>query len=67
MKKRFKYIPHLSIIIGFLVALIGHSNPIKNQYVLIIGIVIMLSGIYKLSVTIPSKNSESEKEEDNEA
>lgn len=64
MNNKFKYLPYLCLILGFCIAVIGHSNPIKNQYVLILGIIVMLFGIYKLSVSIPSKHSEATKEED---
>lgn len=43
----------------------GKAGADNNQYVLIVGIVMLMIGIYRLSKTIPSKdNNENEDEND---
>ena len=50
------------IIIGGLIALYAQAEEKQNQYILIIGIVLLMFGIYRISRGVPSK-FENKKEE----
>jgi len=51
-----KYLNYLLIVIGAIIAMYAKVNSGQNQYILIIGIVFLMMGIYRVSRTIPSKN-----------
>jgi len=51
-----KYLNYLLIVIGAIIAMYANVNSGQNQYILIIGIVFLMMGIYRVSKTIPSKN-----------
>ena len=54
-----KYFNYLLIIIGAIIAMYAKGGEQQNQYILIVGIVILMIGIYRIAKTIPSKiNSE---------
>ncbi|MBD0822895.1 MULTISPECIES: hypothetical protein [Aestuariibaculum] len=61
-----KYINYILIVLGAIVAIYSKAGEEQNQYVLIAGIIILMTGVYRISKTIPSKNSEEEYTEDNE-
>ena len=46
------------ILIGALVALYAQAGADQNQYILIGGIVLLMTGIYRVSRNIPSKNNQ---------
>ena len=48
----------LLIIIGGFVAIYAKAGVEQNQYVLIGGIMILMTGIYRISKRIPSKNDQ---------
>ncbi|OBX21093.1 MULTISPECIES: hypothetical protein [Bizionia] len=54
MKKQ-QYISYFLILIGSITAIYGQSGAEKNVTLLIIGIVILMYGIYRISSKIPSK------------
>lgn len=51
------------IIVAFIIAFYGLSLPQKNNYITIIGFVIFMIGVMKLSTKVPSKNQEKEDED----
>ncbi len=61
-----KYINYILIVLGAIVAIYSKAGEEQNQYVLIAGIIILMTGVYRISKTIPSKNREEEYTEDNE-
>ncbi|MCH4552745.1 hypothetical protein [Aestuariibaculum lutulentum] len=61
-----KYINYILIVLGAVVAIYSKAGEEQNQYILIAGIIILMAGIYRISKTIPSKNSEENMFEDNE-
>ncbi|WP_406683972.1 hypothetical protein N1F78_14960 [Seonamhaeicola sp. MEBiC1930] len=60
-----KYLNYILIVIGAIIALYANSKQEQNQFILIIGIVFLMIGIYRISRTIPSKR-EREDELNNE-
>lgn len=56
-----KYLNYTLIIIGAIVAMYATVGKEQNQYILIIGIVLLMLGIYRISKTIPSRRDEQEK------
>ncbi len=48
----------LLIIIGGFVAIYAKAGVEQNQYVLIGGIMILMTGVYRISKRIPSKNDQ---------
>ncbi|MFL1012111.1 hypothetical protein [Flavisericum labens] len=59
-----KYLNYILIIIGAFVAIYAKAGAKQNQTVLILGIVLLMIGVYRISKTIPSRNSE-ENDSDN--
>ena len=53
--KNFNY---LLIIIGAVIAIYSKAGSEQNQYILIGGIVVLMTGIYRISRNIPSKNTD---------
>lgn len=53
--KRQQYISYILILIGSITAIYGQSGSEKNLGLLIIGIVILMFGVYRISSQIPSK------------
>ncbi|MFV0541833.1 MAG: LPXTG cell wall anchor domain-containing protein [Aestuariibaculum sp.] len=60
-----KYLNYILILVGAIVALYSNTGEKQNQYVLIIGIVLLMVGIYRISKTIPSKYADKETNETN--
>ena len=50
-----KYLNYFLIVIGAFVAMYAKSGASQNQYILIIGIVFLMLGVYRISRRIPSK------------
>lgn len=61
-----KYLNYILIVLGAVVAVYSKAGAEQNQYILILGIVILMAGIYRISKTIPSKNNEDNFFEDNQ-
>jgi general stress protein CsbA len=53
-----KYINYLLIVLGAIVAIYAKTGTTQNEYILIGGIVVLMTGIYRISKTIPSRNDE---------
>lgn len=66
MKKQ-QYISYIFILIGAALAIYGQSGEENNVTILIIGIIILMSGIYRISSTIPSKFETEVEDKKNEA
>ena len=52
-----KYINYILILLGTFVAMYAKADEGQNQFLLISGITILMLGVYRVSRTIPSKNS----------
>ncbi|GAA4304314.1 hypothetical protein [Aestuariibaculum suncheonense] len=61
-----KYINYILIVLGAIVAIYSKAGAEQNQYVLIAGIIILMTGVYRISKTIPSKHSDENQFEDND-
>lgn len=53
-----KYINYLLIALGAIVAIYAKTGTNQNEYILIGGIVVLMTGIYRISKTIPNRNEE---------
>ncbi len=61
-----KYLNYILIIIGAFVAMYAKTGADQNQYLLIVGIVMLMIGIYRISKTIPSRtNNEADSDSEN--
>lgn len=58
-----KYINYILILLGAFIAMYAKAGAEQNQALLVIGIVMLMLGIYRVSKTIPSKNDESNNKE----
>lgn len=52
-----KYINYLLIVIGCFVAIYAQAGEEQDVVILILGIVILMFGLFRISSTIPSKNN----------
>lgn len=55
---RSRIINLLLILVGGFIAIYAKAGMEQNQYVLIGGIMILMTGVYRISKTIPSKNDQ---------
>ncbi len=53
-----KYLNYILILIGAVVAMYAKAGTDQNQLVLIMGIVLLMVGVYRISRTIPNKKDE---------
>lgn len=53
-----KYINYILILTGAVIAMYGKSTQEENQYFLIIGIILIILGVYRIARTIPSKTDQ---------
>ena len=58
-----KYFNYILIIIGAIVAMYAKAGESQNQIILIVGIVVLMIGVYRIAKTIPSKNEENQEGE----
>ncbi|MEP1489401.1 MAG: hypothetical protein ABJK28_13340 [Algibacter sp.] len=61
-----KYINYILILVGAFIAMYAKAGADQNQALLVIGIVMLMLGVYRVSRMIPSKNKEEEGVEDSE-
>ena len=61
-----KYINYILILVGAFIAMYAKAGADQNQALLVIGIVLLMLGVYRVSKTIPSKNKEEEDLKDSE-
>jgi len=59
-----KYFNYILIILGAIIALYSKAVTEQNQYVLIGGIVVLMIGIYRISRHIPSKQDDTNNEDE---
>ncbi|MGB1308483.1 MAG: hypothetical protein ACPG6B_06210 [Oceanihabitans sp.] len=55
-----KYLNYFLIIVGASVAIYAQAEQKQNTAILLVGIVVLMLGIYRVSKQIPSKNNEDE-------
>ena len=60
------YTNYFVIAIGAITAMYGNSQEPQNTYALIIGIMLLMIGVYRISRTIPSKHEREMRDENNE-
>ena len=53
-----KYLNHILIVVGAFTAMYAKVGAHKNQLVLMVGIVLLMIGVYRISKTIPSRNTD---------
>lgn len=53
-----KYINYILILLGAILAMYATVKKEQNQYLLIIGIVFLMLGIYRIARTIPSRSNQ---------
>jgi len=53
-----KYLNYILIVVGAFTAMYAKVGEHKNQLVLIVGIVLLMIGVYRISKTIPSRNTD---------
>ncbi|GAA4231185.1 hypothetical protein GCM10022291_03090 [Postechiella marina] len=58
-----KYINYILILLGAFIAMYAKAGADQNQALLVVGIVMLMLGIYRVSKTIPSKNDETNNNE----
>lgn len=61
-----KYVNYILIVIGAFIAMYAKVGSNQNQAILVVGIVMLMAGIYRVSKTIPSKNNNEEDTQDSE-
>ena len=57
------YISYFIILLGAIVAMYGNSQEPQNTVALIVGIMLLMFGVYRISRTIPSKYDRELKED----
>ena len=62
--KIHKSINYLLILIGCIIAIYAQAEEEQNVVVLIVGIVLLMLGVYRISKTIPSKYDRENTNED---
>lgn len=60
-----KTINYVLILIGCAIAIYAQAEEEQNVVILVLGIIILMFGIYRVSSTIPSKNDRENKNLDN--
>lgn len=55
-----KYFNYFLTLLGAIIALYANNSKTQNVYLLIIGIIVLMLGIYRISATIPSKKNNNE-------
>lgn len=53
-----KYLNYILIVVGAFTAMYAKVGEHKNQLVLMVGIVLLMIGVYRISKTIPSRNTD---------
>ena len=55
-------ISYLLIFVGAIVAIYAQANEKQNTIILILGIVVLMFGVYKIASTIPSKHDKDDED-----
>lgn len=50
-----KYLNYILILLGAIIAMYSKVEADQNQYVLIMGIIVLMVGVYRIARAIPSK------------
>jgi uncharacterized membrane protein len=50
-----KYLNYILILLGAIIAMYSKVEADQNQYVLIMGIIVLMVGVYRIARGIPSK------------
>ncbi len=64
--KKSKLVNYFLVITGCFVAIYAQADKKQNVIILIVGIVILMLGIFRIASTIPSKHEKDTNENDNE-
>ena len=55
--KTIKSLNYILIVVGGIIAIYANANQQQNILILIVGIIMLMIGVYRLSITIPSKQN----------
>ncbi len=55
--KTIKSLNYILIVVGGIIAIYANANQQQNILILIVGIIMLMIGVYRLSSTIPSKQN----------
>ncbi|WP_027137529.1 hypothetical protein [Gaetbulibacter saemankumensis] len=58
-----KYLNYILILIGAIVAVYAKAEADQNQFILILGIVLLMIGVYRISKKVPSRTKEEENQD----
>jgi general stress protein CsbA len=58
-----KYLSYILVLIGCFAAVYAQAEAQQSTWVLILGIVVLMFGLYRVYSTIPHKKEEEEKDE----
>ncbi|GAA3652078.1 hypothetical protein [Flavivirga jejuensis] len=58
-----KYFNYVLIVLGAIVAIYAKSEMKQNEYILILGIIILMVGVYRVSRGVPSKHDREDVED----
>lgn len=61
-----KYLNYLLIVIGCIVAIYAQAGKEQDVVVLVLGVVILMFGLFRVSSSIPSKRDEKENQQINQ-
>ncbi|WP_405296965.1 hypothetical protein [Algibacter sp. Ld11] len=53
-----KYLNYILILIGAVIAMYAKVDAEQNQYLLMVGIVFLMMGVYRISRLVPSRKDE---------
>lgn len=51
-----KYLNYILIFLGAIIAMYAKVDANQNQFILIVGIIVLMIGVYRISKSIPSRH-----------
>lgn len=64
--KNNNFISYILIILGGIIAFYANAEKQQNTIILVVGIILLMYGVFRLTQTIPSKNDKNEDLDNNE-
>ena len=58
-----KYLNYILILIGCVIAIYAQAGEKQNTLILVLGIIVLMFGLYRIYSTIPNKKEDDEKDE----
>lgn len=65
VRLKMKYLNYILIVVGAFTAMFAKVGEHENQLVLMVGIVLLMIGVYRISKTIPSRKENQDDENQN--